>query len=145
MFSSSLRTAPRYVLPAYRTLRSFSPSRDLTSTARPGRDIAIEISPAHTFHSRRLLHLHENGLSGHSDWRRVVLEMLSHYKVTTDTVDRSRVTPAVGMALADEILGERSGATDASNAVTHTCTMYVSLPSIYKIALSTAIWISLSM
>lgn len=42
-------------------------------------------------------------------------------KVATDTVDRARVTPAVGMALADEILGERSGATDAPNAVTYTC------------------------
>lgn len=54
--------------------------------------------------------------------------MLSHYKVTTDTVDRARVTPAVGMALADEILGERSGATDAPNAVTHTCQLPANLP-----------------
>lgn len=58
----------------------------------------------------------------------IVLEMLSHYKVTTDTVDRARVTPAVGMALADEILGERSGATDAPNAVTHTCQLPANLP-----------------
>lgn len=43
--------------------------------------------------------------------------MLSYYKVATDIVDRARVTPAVGMALADEILGERSGVTDAPNAV----------------------------
>lgn len=54
--------------------------------------------------------------------------MLSHYKVTTDTVDRARVTPAVGRALADEILGERSGATDAPNAVTHTCQLPANLP-----------------
>lgn len=49
-------------------------------------------------------------------------------KVATDTVDRARVTPAVGMALADEILGERSGATDAPNAVTHTCQLPANLP-----------------
>lgn len=56
----------------------------------------------------------------------IVLKMLSHYKVATDTVDLARVTPAVGMALADEILGERSGVTDAPNAVTHT---YMSIAS----------------
>lgn len=31
-------------------------------------------------------------------------------------------------ALADEILGERSGATDAPNAVTHTCQLPANLP-----------------
>lgn len=143
MFSSSLRTAPRHVLPAHRTLRSFSPSprsylhgkarqghshRDTSSTyfpqpppPLPPRKWAqwalglaawsIACFAAGTYVWTR----------GRASTEMIVLKMLSHYKVATDTVDRARVTPAVGMALADEILGERSGATDAPNAVTHTC------------------------
>ncbi|EMF14851.1 uncharacterized protein SEPMUDRAFT_107113 [Sphaerulina musiva SO2202] len=58
----------------------------------------------------------------------VEYRMFRRRHVTTDTVDRAWVTPAVGMALADEILGERSGATDAPNAVTHTCQLPANLP-----------------
>lgn len=49
MFSSSLRTAPRHVLPAHRTLRSFSPSpRSYLHQGPAGTSVAIEVPPAHT-------------------------------------------------------------------------------------------------
>lgn len=49
MFSSSLRTAPRHVLPAYRTLRSFSPSpRSYLYQGPAGTSVAIEVPLAHT-------------------------------------------------------------------------------------------------